>query len=240
MNSRFRFSLSFALIAIVLTATGVWAQDGPRRIPNEILVKFRPGTNGAAKASARGLVNGQALRSFDFIRVEHIKVHGMSAEQAIGRLRNNPNVEYAEPNFEVQASVVPNDPRFPELYGMRNTGQTGGTAGADIKAVNAWDVFTGDPNLKIGVIDTGVDFNHPDLAANVWTNPGEIPGNSLDDDNNGFVDDIHGYDFVTTTAVRWTTTATDRTARGPSPVWATTVSAWRACAGWARSSASSS
>ena len=67
---------------------------------------------------------------------------------------------------------------------------------ADIKATAAWDLFTGDPNLKVGVIDTGVDYNHPDLAANVWTNPGEIPGNQADDDNNGYVDDVHGYDFV--------------------------------------------
>ncbi|HEY6572927.1 MAG TPA: S8 family serine peptidase, partial [Candidatus Eisenbacteria bacterium] len=96
----------------------------------------------------------------------------------------------------IQLDVAPNDTRFNELYAMRNTGQTGGTAGADIKATLAWDQFTGDPNLKIGVIDTGVDYNHPDLAANVWTNPGEIPGNSLDDDNNGYIDDVHGYDFA--------------------------------------------
>jgi hypothetical protein len=104
-------------------------------------------------------------------------------------------VEYIEPNYEIQLDVTPNDPRFSELYAMRNTGQTGGTAGADIKATQAWDLFTGDPNLKVGVIDTGVDYNHPDLAANIWTNPGEIPGNSIDDDGNGYVDDVHGYDF---------------------------------------------
>ena len=57
-------------------------------------------------------------------------------------------------------------------------------------------MFTGDPNLKVGVIDTGIDYNHPDLAANIWTNPGEIPGNGIDDDDNGYVDDVHGYDFV--------------------------------------------
>ncbi len=168
----------------------------PRPIPGELLVKFRPTAGNADRASVRALVRAQALRDFSFIRVEHWKLEGMSTQQAIDRLRNNPHIEYSEPNYEVHADVIPNDPRFSELYGLRNTGQTGGTAGADIKAASAWDLFIGDPNLKVGVIDTGVDYNHPDLAANVWTNPGEIPANLLDDDNNGFVDDVHGYDFV--------------------------------------------
>ena len=79
---------------------------------------------------------------------------------------------------------------------MYNTGQTGGTAGADISADMAWDVFTGNQNIVVGVIDTGLDYNHPDLAANAWVNPGEIAGNGIDDDGNGYIDDIHGWDFV--------------------------------------------
>ncbi|HET9251457.1 MAG TPA: S8 family serine peptidase [Candidatus Eisenbacteria bacterium] len=172
------------------------AHAGGRHVPGEILVKFKPGSRASDRAAVRASVNARPIRDFDFIKVEHLEVRGQSAEQAVARLRNNPHVEYVELNYELYADVIPNDPRFPDLYGMRNTGQTGGTAGADIKAVLAWDQFTGDPNIKIGVIDTGVDYNHPDLAANVWTNPGEIPGNSIDDDGNGYVDDIHGYDTV--------------------------------------------
>jgi len=159
-------------------------------------VKWKKTASRAAKAAARANVHGKLKRDFRFIGVEVQNLIGMTTEQAIASLKKNPNVEYAEPNYEIHIDVVPNDPRFPELYGMRNTGQTGGTAGADIKATQAWDLFTGDPNLKVGVIDTGVDYNHPDLAANIWTNPGEIPDNNIDDDGNGYIDDVHGYDFA--------------------------------------------
>ncbi|MEB3881890.1 S8 family serine peptidase, partial [Lyngbya sp. CCY1209] len=76
-----------------------------------------------------------------------------------------------------------------------NTGQTGGTPDADIDAPEAWDVQTGN-DVVVGVIDTGVDYNHPDLANNMWTNPGETPGDGIDNDGNGYVDDVHGYDFA--------------------------------------------
>jgi hypothetical protein len=79
---------------------------------------------------------------------------------------------------------------------MRNTGQNGGTAGADTRAVAGWDIGRGTGATIVAVIDDGIDHTHPDLAANMWTNPGEIAGNNIDDDGNGFIDDIHGYDFT--------------------------------------------
>ena len=106
-----------------------------------------------------------------------------------------------EPDLPISVSTfspqsTPNDPRYGDLYGLHNIGQSGGTVDADIDAPEAWQVSTGSRNIIVGVVDTGIDYNHPDLAANMWVNPGEIAGNGIDDDGNGFVDDVHGYDFA--------------------------------------------
>src|SRR5207249_2153722 len=99
-------------------------------------------------------------------------------------------------NYLVRADLLPNDPSFPELWGLRNTGQNGGTPGADIHAERAWNVGTGSRTVRVAVIDSGIDYTHPDLAANIWENPGEIPGNGIDDDHNGYIDDVRGWNFV--------------------------------------------
>ncbi len=103
-----------------------------------------------------------------------------------------------EPNAVYEPARVPNDPRFGDQWWLHNTGQFiggVGTIGADIGAVAAWDTTIGNRDIIVAVIDTGIDLNHPDLIPNLWTNPGEIPGNGIDDDGNGFIDDVHGYDF---------------------------------------------
>ncbi len=169
-------------------------------VPGEILVKFRPQARLSALSEyqTRGLVS---IQSFSTIGVEHLKLpEGMDVETALKKMQANPAVEYAEPNYTYRITAVPNDTYFNLLWGLHNTGQnvngTVGKADADIDAVEAWDRNTGRPDVVVAVIDSGVLTSHPDLAGNIWVNPGEIPGNGIDDDLNGLVDDVYGYDFV--------------------------------------------
>jgi len=126
-------------------------------------------------------------------------------KSALRGLERDENVKRIEPDFLLYADPgPPNDPKYSDLWGLNNTGQTGGTQDADIDAPEAWEFTTGNSNVVIAVIDTGAQVapgvtgkvsTHPDLAANLWTNPGEIAGNGIDDDGNGYVDDIHGWNF---------------------------------------------
>lgn len=88
-----------------------------------------------------------------------------------------------------------NDPFFLNQWGYYNEGQTGGVSGADISLIQAWDIATGSSDVIVSVMDGGIDIKHEDLAPNLWVNVHEIPGNGIDDDNNGYIDDIHGYGF---------------------------------------------
>ncbi|MCF6437025.1 S8 family serine peptidase [Pseudoalteromonas sp. MMG022] len=120
-----------------------------------------------------------------------------SHKEAIAMLSQHPAVEYAEPDYKVSVMGIPDDARFDELWGLHNTGQTGGTADADIDAPEAWDISVGSRDVIVGVIDTGVDHTHPDLAANMWVNPNEIAGDGIDNDGNGYIDDVHGINAIT-------------------------------------------
>jgi subtilisin family serine protease len=104
-------------------------------------------------------------------------------------------VDAAEPDYLSGLQRTPNDPSYGSLWGLNNTGQSGGTADADIDGPEAWDVQVGTRATIVAVIDTGVDYNHPDLAANMWRND-DVAGDGLDNDANGFVDDVYGYDFA--------------------------------------------
>lgn len=169
--------------------------------PERLLVRFKAGVTRGERdathqaAGAKGVLwDYRAVSGLQLVRVAP---NELSA--ALRTYRDHPEVRYAEPDYTIYATEIPNDPDFGELWGLHNVGQTvngdPGTPGADIRACGAWDLWTGDPDFRIAVIDTGVDYLHPDLQANIWTNPDEIAGNEIDDDGNGYVDDIHGYDF---------------------------------------------
>ncbi|MEZ2227324.1 MAG: S8 family serine peptidase [Microcoleus sp.] len=106
------------------------------------------------------------------------------------------NFNFSQLFNNVSILDTPSDPRLNELWGLNNTGQTGGRFDADIDAPEAWDIQKGSKNVVVAVVDTGVDYNHQDLAANIWRNTGEIAGDGIDNDRNGYIDDVRGYNFI--------------------------------------------
>ncbi len=187
--------------------------------PDAIIVKFKEGTsdetiymiNSKNKVVSSEKIIKKNLKAVENEKTKNLKKHGLDSihllklpensdvNKMVDKYNENPLVEYAEPNYELSVdATTPNDFSFSSLWGLHNVGQNGGIADADIDALEAWDIQTGSSDIVVAVIDTGVDYNHVDLAANMWVNEAELNGvNNFDDDNNGYVDDIRGWDFCT-------------------------------------------
>ncbi len=177
--------------------------DRPAYVPDEVLVRFRPGMSAESR---RRMVASLGFTHLEQVagprqRISRIRLSPeTTVEQAVEIFRAMPDVEAVQPNFLYYPLAAPNDPRYGEQWGYRNVGQavngTAGTAGMDMNMEAAWGIRTDCRGVVVAVIDNGVSYVHPDIAANMWMNSGEIPGNGIDDDGNGFVDDVYGYDFV--------------------------------------------
>jgi len=116
----------------------------------------------------------------------------------VSELKKNPDIEYVEPNWIIKLSSndLPKDTAFKKQWGLKNTGSSGGKAGEDINVTKAWDITQGSKDVKIAVIDTGIDYTHPDLKNQIDVNLAELNGKpGVDDDGNGFIDDVYGYNF---------------------------------------------
>lgn len=167
-------------ILIALLALSVSAQATPpsremaaKYAPGRVLVKFLPSTSSARRSQIHALLGTRTLRRFATVRdLEAAALpDNMSVPQAIRAFRARPEVEYAEPDYTVHAIGTPDDPLFPQMWNLLNIGQNGGTSGADIGATSAWNLSTGSQNVVVAVIDTGIDYTHPDLQPNVWAAP---------------------------------------------------------------------
>ncbi len=173
------------------------AAAGAIPAPHEYIVDYEHAADPAALdalAEAVGAVVVETTAHWDY-RLWQVPdpVETIAADGTFTGLTET--LEMVSPNLTVTAQGVVEDPDQWRQWGLENTGQIGGAEDADIDAPDAWSRSRGD-GVTVAVIDTGVDLDHPDLVANLWTNPGEIAGNGLDDDGNGFVDDVHGYDFA--------------------------------------------
>jgi len=182
---------------------------------DRVIVKLKPGANSNEISNLQAQIGVTKVSTASQLGIDIWQIPNGNVEQIISTYKNDPRFEYIEPDYiitledtsktrnpEESLSIItpqattPNDPGYSQLWGLNNTGQSGGTADADIDAPEAWDIQKGNQNLVIGVIDTGVDYNHPDLSANIWTNPGEIAGDGIDNDSNGYIDDVRGWDFA--------------------------------------------
>lgn len=180
-------------------------------IPGEVIVKFREhvasraiGTDAKAE-KAHAKANAKILKRLDRLRMHLVRGNkGQSTAELVNAYLALPEVEYAEPNYHIQinnhTSLLPNDAQFAAQWALRNIGQNGGAQGADIDAPLAWTHSTGNDAVVVAAIDSGVAYNHPDLAANMWRNPREIAGNRIDDDGNGYIDDMYGWNFAANSA----------------------------------------
>jgi hypothetical protein len=169
-----------------------------RHVPDEILVRFRESTSTFSRALVHFQAGTSVVKKFKAVKgLQLVKLpRGMTVHQALKTFGKASEVLYAEPNYIVNTFATPDDTRFSELWGLHNTGQTGGTADADIDAPEAWDLTTGSTNAVVAVIDTGVDYTHQDLASNMFRNTADCNADGSDDDGNGYVDDCYGIDTV--------------------------------------------
>lgn len=144
----------------------------------------------------REALGATRVRKLGRTQAEVARISKLTVDEAVARFRHHPQIEFIEPDYLYSIQVEPNDPSYPSLWALSNTGQTGGLPGADIGAPLLWDRINSAAGEVIAIIDTGVDHRHEDLAANIYVNPNEIADNGIDDDGNGLVDDVHGWDFA--------------------------------------------
>lgn len=176
-------------------------QSSGEFIPGEVLIKFKEGITQTEIKAMHSTLGSWQIMSNKQINVSRVKLPlDMTVDEALKHYKMNQNVEYVEPNYIIHFMEMPNDTDFGELWGLHNTAQlvdgVSGTIDADIDAPEAWDITTGSEDVIIAVIDSGVAYLHPELDPNTWVNDAELNGTAdYDDDNNGYVDDIYGWDF---------------------------------------------
>ncbi len=204
LNGRVQRFFAIATLALSITANANIQQV--EAVPGEYVVRLKPNMmemSTSALSTSLGAYVKSYIPSQNIVVVKRPVFE--TSYSAVKTLAQNSLVDVAEPNYIYKANRVSNDPMMGQLWGLKNSGQKDsagkvGVAGVDIGIEQAWDITTGSDKMVVAVIDTGVDFNHPDLKDNLWTNQAELNGKAgVDDDNNGVIDDIHGFNAITGT-----------------------------------------
>ena len=201
-QSKFLLVIIFGLLATMVARAGETLRVEQESVPGQYLVELQPSNPAFTPDRLMTALRARAVERvrpnvFLVIRDEH-----EARESVLEEWSNYGFVQHAEPNAIVHAYKTPNDPKYVSAWGMSNLGKLDkdsmrGIRGVDINAEKAWDITTDASNVTVAIIDTGIDLNHPDLIDNAWTNQAEANGKpGVDDDNNGYIDDIHGYNFV--------------------------------------------
>ncbi|MEA2284639.1 MAG: serine protease [Solirubrobacteraceae bacterium] len=203
--ARLRPLARWVFASTLVVAGGWWAAPALAQDQPGVIVRFESGTDAAERAAARRAADVESPERLPGPGLEVVQPEpGVTVKQSVAALERSPDVVYAEPDAARRAFATPDDRFFGLQWALRNTGQsvggTAGTAGADIGAEAAWDVTTGWPGVVVAVVDSGADIAHPDLAPNLWADPGESgagrEANGLDDDGDGLIDDRMGWDWV--------------------------------------------
>lgn len=198
------------VLSLAVFSTGAFAKMSGTEaqfVPGEVLVKVKPGFK-ARFLAKKSILGAEVKKEINLLHGNYLllKSNAKSTSALVNELETLPEVAFAEPNYiyKISGFERAQDPMYGKLWGLKNTGSnepdrnggtssTPGVAGADVDAERAWKLTRGSKKVVVAVIDTGIDYNHPDLKNNMWVNEKEIPGNGIDDDGNGYIDDIHGW-----------------------------------------------
>ncbi len=184
---------------------------GQQRVVGDLLVQLRPGVDAESFSNDFEIVDGKntditVTRSISAVTNMwqlHFDESQIEAEMMLRMVLRSEDVINAQFNYTISYRANPNDPLYSSQWQYDNTGQNGGTPGADIDADLAWNITTGGltvdgDTIVVAIIDDGINPNHPDISANLWSNRHEIAGNGIDDDLNGYVDDVQGWNTYST------------------------------------------
>jgi thermitase len=174
------FATTLSLLALGNPTAELRLHPSPR-----LLVEPRPGATATEIEALHRSLGAHLIRDLPQIGWQIVEVDPARIDEVRRAYASSAVVARVEPDREYRLAHIPNDPMWPGMWNLQH-----------IHCDTAWDVTRGSSSVKVAVIDTGLETTHPDIAANVWTNPGEVPGNGIDDDNDGYVDDVHGWDFV--------------------------------------------